>query len=313
MTRRQWQPAHRRHGHAPDDRALAARRARAGLSSPRWSATSRTSACGPPGRWVATSPSPTPTPTRPRSCSRRARRVHLARAGARRVARHRRRSCSGRTRRRSSPARSSRRSRSRPRPARGDGAPALRGPRAPGGDGQRLGPRRRGTDRGRPVLAAGSVGIVPVAPGRRRGGAGRSAGHGDRRGRASARWAMRARGCAPRRSRDSNGADDYKHALVVELAGRAVREAAAKAARTRTRCDTGRPHDGPTIRRRPARVRRRPRAARARDDRLHPRSSRAAARGARLLAEHLQETCCGLWACEVEPGWPGWRPASGRR
>ena len=77
-------------------------------------------------------------------------------------------------------------------------------------------------------LAAGSVGIVPVAP------ADAAAGLVGQPATAIDADVLREMGIALADASapvtDSNGADDYKHALVVELAGRAVREAAAKAA-----------------------------------------------------------------------------------
>jgi carbon-monoxide dehydrogenase medium subunit len=77
-------------------------------------------------------------------------------------------------------------------------------------------------------VAAGSVGIVPVAP------ADAAAGLVGQPATALDPDALRATGLALADASapvsDGNGADDYKHALVVELAGRAVREAAARAA-----------------------------------------------------------------------------------
>ena len=84
-------------------------------------------------------------------------------------------------------------------------------------------------------LAAGSVGIVPVAP------ADAAAGLVGQPATAIDADVLREMGIALADAAapvtDSNGADDYKHALVVELAGRAVREAAAKRGiERRTRC-----------------------------------------------------------------------------
>jgi CO/xanthine dehydrogenase FAD-binding subunit len=77
-------------------------------------------------------------------------------------------------------------------------------------------------------VAAGSVGIVPVVP------ADAVAGLIGERAAAIDPDLLRGVGTALADASapvtDGNGADDYKHALVVELAGRAIREAAPKAA-----------------------------------------------------------------------------------
>jgi CO/xanthine dehydrogenase FAD-binding subunit len=77
-------------------------------------------------------------------------------------------------------------------------------------------------------IAAGSVGVVPVAP------ADAAAGLVGQSATAIDEDVLRAMGTALADASapvsDGNGADDYKHALVAELAGRAVREAAARAA-----------------------------------------------------------------------------------
>ena len=76
-------------------------------------------------------------------------------------------------------------------------------------------------------VAAGSVGVVPVAPAV----AGEALiGQPAETIDAEALAAMGvALADAAQPVSDGNGADDYKHALVVELAGRCVREAAARA------------------------------------------------------------------------------------
>jgi carbon-monoxide dehydrogenase medium subunit len=77
-------------------------------------------------------------------------------------------------------------------------------------------------------LAAGSVGVVPVAlDGAAAGLTGQPVDAIDPEALTAAGVAL-ADASAP--VSDGNGADDYKHALVVELAARAVREAAASAA-----------------------------------------------------------------------------------
>jgi carbon-monoxide dehydrogenase medium subunit len=77
-------------------------------------------------------------------------------------------------------------------------------------------------------LAAGSVGIMSVAP------VDAAAGLVGQPATAIDGDVLRAMGMALADASapvtDGNGADDYKHALVVELAGRAVREAASRAA-----------------------------------------------------------------------------------
>jgi carbon-monoxide dehydrogenase medium subunit len=76
-------------------------------------------------------------------------------------------------------------------------------------------------------VAAGSVGIVPVAPA----GAGQAlvGQPADAIDLAAIEAMSIALADAAEPVTDGNGADDYKHALVVELAGRCVREAVARA------------------------------------------------------------------------------------
>lgn len=76
-------------------------------------------------------------------------------------------------------------------------------------------------------VAAGSVGVVPVAPSVAGEALVGQPADAIEPGAIAAMGRLLADAAEP--VTDSNGADDYKHALVVELAGRCVREAAARA------------------------------------------------------------------------------------